>query len=120
MSSNKKRAQGHISDLRAILMEQLRAVRTASPKELGRELRRAKGVSELAQVVVNTARAEVAYIEAVRGASDSPFLQAPDEEHSPEVPARPQSPLPAVDDPARLGGPSEDHPWRGRVTRHRL
>jgi hypothetical protein len=70
----------------------------------------------VAQVVVNTARVEVDYIEAVKGASDSPFLQAPDEVSKPQIPTARQSPLPTLqqDDPARLGGPAASHPWRRR------
>ncbi|MES2187929.1 MAG: hypothetical protein V4505_25485 [Pseudomonadota bacterium] len=110
----------HISDIRAMLTDQLRRLQAASTEQLAEELRRSKGVAELGQVIVNTAYAEVAYIVAVRGASDSTFLQAPDEDQPPSAPTSPQSPLPAPDDPARLGGPSPEHPWRGSVVRHKL
>lgn len=109
----------HISDVRRMLIEQLRSLRSADPSVLQREIRRARAVAEVAQVVVNTARVEVDYIAAVRGASDSSFLQAPDEQVQPRLPTKPQSPLPSVDDPARLGGPSKNHPWRAGVSRDR-
>lgn len=122
MTEDPQERNDHIADVRAMLIDQLRALRGADAASLQREIRRARAVAEVAQVVVNTARVEVDYIAAVKGASDSPFLQAPDEVQQPRLPGTPQSPLPALppDDPARLGGPSEDHPWRARVTRHKL
>lgn len=114
-------SRNHIDTVRQHLLDQLQALRDAKPEDLQNELQRAKGVSELAQTAVNTAKVEVDYINAVRGAASSPFLEAPDErDRTPAVPSTPQSPLPAPDDPARLGGPPANHPWRGSVTRHRL
>ena len=110
----------HIADVRQMLLDQMRALRSASRRTLPLEIRRARGVAELGAVLVASARAEVEYIHAVRGASESPFLQNPDEAPSPQIPTKPQSALPAPDDPARLGGPAESHPWRGSITRHRL
>lgn len=111
----------HISDVRAALIEQLQALRSAKPTDLDAELRRAKGVSEVAQVIVNSAKVEVDYIMAVKGASDSPFLQAEDEGGTPVIPSTPQGHFsglgerPGPADPARLGGPSANHPWRGKA-----
>jgi hypothetical protein len=111
----------HIDTVRQALLDQIKALREAKPEDVKGELERARGISELAQVAVNTAKVEVDYINAVRGAASSPFLEAPDErDRTPAVPSTPQSPLPAPGDPARLGGPAADHPWRGNVTRHRL
>jgi DNA helicase HerA-like ATPase len=109
----------HISDVRSILMAQLRALREATPDKLAEEIRRAKAVNETAQTIVNTARVEVDYIAAIKGAASAPFIEAVEEERPPRIPDKPQSPLPSADDPARLGGPSAKHPWRGNVTRHR-
>jgi hypothetical protein len=100
-------------------MAQLRALREATPDKLAEEIRRAKAVNETAQTIVNTARVEVDYIAAIKGGASSSFIESPEEERPPRIPEKPQSPLPAVDDPARLGGPSSKHPWRGSVTRHR-
>jgi hypothetical protein len=108
----------HISDVRSMLLDQLRALRAVPVAGLAEEIRRAKSVSEVAQTIVNTARVEVDYIQAVRGASDSSFLQAPDEATVPKLPASPQSPLPAPEGVARVGGPAENHPWR--ATAHKL
>jgi hypothetical protein len=113
------KATDHISDVRSALMAQLRALREATPDKLADEIRRAKAVNETAQTIVNTARVEVDYINAINGGASAPFIEAPEDDHPPRIPSKPQSPLPTADDPARLGGPSANHPWRGSVTRHR-
>jgi hypothetical protein len=79
------------------------------PEQLTEELRKSRGIAELAQVLVNTARLEVDYISAVRGESDSAFLQALDE-RAPAHLQHKQRKLPTVDG---LGGPAE-HPLAGR------
>lgn len=108
----------HISTLRRHLLDQLRALRTAERGEqLGLEIRRAKAVTEVAQTLINAAKVEVEYTNAVKGASESTFLQETDGEVVPRLPSTPQSPLPTTDT-ARLGGPAPDHPWRASV--HRL
>lgn len=109
----------HISDVRNMLMDQLRALRAASPEKLAEEIRRSKAINETAQTIVNTARVEVDYIQAIKGGASAPFIEAEDEPRAPRIPTTPQSPLPAPDDPARLGGPSAGHPWRGNSRRHR-
>jgi hypothetical protein len=105
--------EGHINELRTVLMAQLHALRAAEPEKLSDEIRRAKAVSEVAQTIVNSARVQVDYINALGGASDAPFLHD-DIEDSPR-PVRQQSALPAPSDVDRLGGPSASHPWRGRA-----
>lgn len=102
-----------------MLIDQLEELRAAKGRELQVQIRKSRAVAEVAQTIVYSAKVEVEYINAVRGASDSAFLQAPDEQVPPRLPTRPQSPLPSADDPARLGGPSEGHPWRARITRER-
>lgn len=110
----------HISTLRRHMLDQLRALRSAPKGEdLSLEIRRAKAVSEVAQTLINAARVEVDYVNAVRGAAESAFLKEPDADKTPRLPSTPQSPLPTTDT-ARLGGPAPDHPWRGASTVHRL
>lgn len=56
----------HIDTVRQHLLDQLRALRSAnSPETVRQELDRSKGVSELAQAIVNTAKVEVEYLRAV-------------------------------------------------------
>lgn len=75
MSDEKK---PHIDDVRALMLEQLRALRSARPGEaLVQELKRAKGVSELSQTFIDSARVEVEYVKATQGDGDVPFLAAP-------------------------------------------
>jgi hypothetical protein len=110
----------HISTVRRHMLDQLRALRQA-PRgdDLSLEIRRAKAVTEVAQTLINAARVEVDYVNAVRGAAESSFLQEPDESKTPQVPTRPQGALPTADT-ARLSGPAPGHPWRGGSTVHRL
>jgi hypothetical protein len=66
----------HISDIRTIMAEQLRALRSASPAELESELKRSKAVSELSQTMINSAKVEIDYLQATKQ-RHSPFLEAP-------------------------------------------
>lgn len=67
----------HISTVRQHLLDQMQALRAAAnPEAVKTELERAKGISELAQVAVNTAKVEVDYLEAT-GQSSTPFLEVP-------------------------------------------
>lgn len=111
----------HISTLRRHMLDQLRALRTAPRgEELGLEIRRAKAVTEVAQTIINAAKVEVDYVNAVKGAAESTFLQEQERDKPVRIPTQPQSPLPTTDT-ARLGGPAPDHPWRGGgSTVHRL
>ena len=72
-------AHNHIDTVRAHLLEQMKALREAKPEDLSRELDRAKGISELAQVAVNTAKVEVDYLRVTEQPS-APFLEAPPDE----------------------------------------
>lgn len=66
----------HISTVRQHLLDQMTALRTAgSPEAVKVELERAKGISELAQVAVNTAKVEVDYLVATEQ-TGAPFLEA--------------------------------------------
>lgn len=67
----------HISTVRRHLLDQMRALRQAStPEDVEREISRSKGVSDLAQAVVNTAKVEVDYLKAT-GQTSTPFLEVP-------------------------------------------
>lgn len=67
----------HVSTVRQHLLDQMKALRGATtPEAMERELGRSKGLSELAQAVVNTAKVEVEYIKAT-GQGATPFLQTP-------------------------------------------
>jgi hypothetical protein len=100
----------HINTVRALMLEQLRALRTApAGTELAEELKRSKGVSELSQTIINSARVEVDYLAVIHGDGEVPFLAAPDEDG--EKPKDRKDPL--------LKGPGADHPWRTSVV-HKL
>lgn len=74
---NDEQQANHISTVRAHMIEQLRALRTAKPGEqLDAEIRRAKGVSDIAQTIINSAKVEVDYIQAT-GQNSTPFLEVP-------------------------------------------
>jgi hypothetical protein len=67
----------HISTVRKHLLDQMRALRNATtPEDMEREIGRSKGISELAQAVVNTAKVEVDYLKAT-GQTSTPFLEVP-------------------------------------------
>lgn len=70
----------HIDTVRQHLLDQMKALREAdTPDAVKRELDKAKGLSELAQVAVNTAKVEVDYLVATEQTS-APFLEAPPDE----------------------------------------
>jgi hypothetical protein len=111
----------HINEVRKILLDQMRDLRKCkTDEELKFEGYRSGALNAVAATIVSTARVEVDYINSVNGASQSDFLQCIDEVVAPRIPFKPQSPLPSADDPERLGGPSDGHPWRGRVVKNRL
>jgi len=113
------KSEEHISDVRALLIEQLRVLKSAPLDKVTEEIKRARSMSELAQVIVNSAKVEVEYIEAVKGASESTFLQEKEQERLPHIPTTPQSALPSADPEIRTGPPKQ-HPWRDGITRHKL
>lgn len=65
----------HISVARQHLLDQLAALRQATPATLKDELARARGISELAQALTNTARVEVEYLVAT-SQTHAPFLES--------------------------------------------
>jgi cell division septation protein DedD len=67
----------HISTVRRHLLDQMRALRGANDAEaIRREIDRSKGIAELAQAMVNTAKVEVDYLKAT-GQASTPFLEVP-------------------------------------------
>lgn len=67
--------ENHIDTVRVHLLDQLKALRQAGSAEaIKQELERSKGVAELAQAVVNTAKVEVDYLRA-SGQEGSRFLK---------------------------------------------
>lgn len=67
----------HISTVRQHLIDQLQALRTANGADGVRlELERAKGISDVAQVIVNSAKVEVEYLQKT-GQTSTPFLEVP-------------------------------------------
>lgn len=109
----------HIDDVRALLIAQLRVLKCAPLEKAAEEIKRSRAMSELAQVIVNSAKVEVEYIEAVKGASESTFLQERERQQIPCIPTTPQSALPSADPVTRIG-PPKLHPWREGITRHTL
>ena len=75
----------HISDIRTIMAEQLRALRSASPEALEAELKRSKAVSELSQTMINSAKVEIQYLEVTKQ-NHSPFLEVPPTVHTGNTP----------------------------------
>lgn len=92
----------HIDSVRMHLLEQMAALRGAdTPEKLKAEVERAKAISELAQVAVNTAKVEVDYLIATEQTS-APFLEAP------------------PDEPYRAAPPEGPQNGITSITRHRL
>lgn len=99
----------HISTVRRHLLDQMRALRAAgTPEEMRTEIERSKGVSELAQAVVNTAKVEVDYLKAT-GQQSTPFLEVP--------PDRPYLPDASQSATTRLAGPGNGI---NSIVQHRL
>lgn len=88
----------HISTVRRYVLDQMRALRVADdPEAIRREIDRSRGVAELAQAMVNTAKVEVEYLKAT-GQASTPFLEVPpDQPYLPDAGTpRPEVPhLPA-------------------------
>lgn len=93
----------HINSVRTIMLEQLRALRAAPAGEaLAQELKRSKGVSELSQTFIDSARVEVEYQKAICGDGEVPVLSPP-----------------GGSQPALEGAPSAHNPF-GQTTVHRM
>lgn len=86
----------HIDTVRMHLLEQMEALRNAKPDDLKSEVERAKALSELAQVAVNTAKVEVDYLVATEQTT-APFLEAPpDEPYRTTKPEGPQNGITSI------------------------
>ena len=74
-------ARNKVSDLRDHLFASIEALRDADPKDLEREIARARAVSGVAQVIIESAKVEVDLVSAV-GASGlgTNFMSLPPEE----------------------------------------
>lgn len=70
-------SDNHISTVRQHLIDQLAALRKADgPDAVRLEIDRAKGISDVAQVIVNSAKVEVEYLQKT-GQTSTPFLEVP-------------------------------------------
>lgn len=83
----------HLTDIRTIMLEQMKALRSASPDDIEVELKRSKGVNELSQTMINSAKVEIHYLEVTKQ-NCSPFLEVPPTVHTGNLPtpAAPQLP----------------------------
>jgi hypothetical protein len=75
----------HITEVRSIMLEQLRALRNANKATLEDELARSKGISELGQTMINSAKVEIHYLE-VTNQQQSKFLELPPDIHTGTLP----------------------------------
>lgn len=67
----------HMTSVRGMLIEQMRALRTASAEQLASESERARSVALVAQAITSAARVEVDYMRNCPDADQQvPFLQA--------------------------------------------
>lgn len=79
MNNNKppEMTSPHITEVRSLMMEQLRALRSAKPgSELEAEIARSKGMSEITQTLINSAKVEIDYL-ALTEQPKSGFLEEP-------------------------------------------
>ena len=101
--------ENHISSVRSMLLAQMTALKTATPGDsLNAEIARSKGMSELSQSIINSAKVEVDYLVAT-GQHSAPFLEVP-----PDAPYLPGSGSHAV---KQLAG---DGNGITSITQHRL
>lgn len=75
----------HISDIRIIMLEQMKALRSAAPDAVEAELKRSKAISELGQTMINSAKVEIDYLEVTKQQC-SPFLEVPPTVHTGSTP----------------------------------
>jgi hypothetical protein len=79
-----------MNTVRALMIEQLRALKGASPEQLKTELQRAKGMAEVTQTLVNSAKVEVDFLVATKQESAGlPFLGIEGESPMPSTTTRP-------------------------------
>lgn len=76
----------HIATVRKLMIEQLQALRNAKVgDDLDEELRRSKGVSELSQTLINSAKVEIDYLTATNQ-DRAGFLEEPPQVHTGNMP----------------------------------
>ncbi len=75
----------HISDIRVIMLAQMKALRSAAPDAVEAELKRSKAISELGQTMINSAKVEIDYLEVTKQQC-SPFLEVPPTVHTGKTP----------------------------------
>jgi hypothetical protein len=69
-----------LSDLRAALFETLESVKNGSM-----ELDKARAINEIGKTLIDSAKVEVQYLEAIGGTGESPFIAPPDDQ-APQLP----------------------------------
>jgi hypothetical protein len=80
-----KATNPHISEVRSIMLEQLRALRSADKTTLEDELARSKGIGELSQTMINSAKVEIHYLEVTKQ-EYSKFLEIPPDIQTGSIP----------------------------------
>ena len=65
-----------ITDLRNHLFEQIEKIKEATPEELQSELEKGKAITELAKVIVDSAKAEVDYCKVTGTVSETDFINS--------------------------------------------
>lgn len=79
-----------INTVRGLMIDQLRALRAASPETLAAELQRSKGMAELTQTLVNSAKVEVEFLVATKQeAAGSRFLGIEGDSPAPSTTTQP-------------------------------
>lgn len=87
----------HISDIRIIMLEQMKALRSAAPDAVEAELKRSKAISELGQTMINSAKVEIDYLEVTKQ-DHSPFLKSPQSAITPAPQQLQNNPSATTDD----------------------
>lgn len=71
----------HITEVRSIMMAQLRALKAADGEKLEAELSKSKAINALSQTLINSARVEIDYLKET-GQQQSKFLELPVDVHT--------------------------------------
>lgn len=75
----------HITEVRSIMMAQLRALKAADGEKLEAELSKSKAINALSQTLINSARVEIDYLKET-GQQQSKFLELPVDVHTGNTP----------------------------------
>jgi hypothetical protein len=65
----------NLSDLRAALFETLEGVKSGTI-----DLDKARAINDIGKTLIDSAKVEVQYLEAIGGTGDSPFIAPPDDQ----------------------------------------